>query len=158
MIGLLCAFLTFGVFEPHKLKTPISWKFNDKIENMAIRSVVSLDAGDTKTIQHEVANVRDAFFRHYNKECVLGSIEVRIITLNQMNSLRYFYVVVPDGIIRGRFFGYNNIVYITQQALYDTYVLRHELAHYMYDECGVRFDNDDLEHRELNEFLIKELI
>lgn len=154
MISLMLALAVLGNdIVPHQLRKEIVWQHQQEMPNITLKSYVSLSIHKVRLIQNELDDIQYKFKQYYGIKCNPGHLEIRVLRLSWLNSSEYFVWTDPKYIVLGRYFGMRNILYITPEAFAELYILDHELAHYMYDECNMRMGNEDQEHLRLDEFI-----
>jgi len=143
-----------SAFDPSpELITPIEWTFTAEVDQtLTIRSYF-VNFGErealylTKNYTYSIA----AFRNYIKASCSFKPLEIRIISVPIMNSTRYFAWVEP--VMFGRYFRETAHIYLTLEALKNRKYFAHEMGHYMYDTCGIKFASDELEHVDLEKFL-----
>jgi len=131
------------------LKQDFSWKYQNEFSDVKIKSVFKIE-NSKKDIIIDIYNRAKKIFPIYaniEKECKLEPLVIHIISLNMINSEKYFYIRAPSKyyICVGRYFEITPAIYITPQVFTNTEDLAHELAHYFYDMCNVNFESEEAE-------------
>ena len=93
----------------------------------------------------------DNFYDQNKISCQLKPLRIRIITEEQLNSPKFFIYIDP--IMFGRYFREDQHLYLTPEALHKKRYFAHEMAHYLYDTCGIHFKSDQEEHDQIKQFL-----
>jgi hypothetical protein len=154
MIALVLALTVSGVdIVEHKLLKDINWATQQELPNAVIKSYTTMSKRALLIIQNELDSVERKFNSYYDIDCHPGPLEIRIIKLSWLNSSEYFVWADPKYLVFGRYFGMRNVIYITPETFLDTYTLTHELTHYLYDECNIRFKSEAQEHQKLDDFI-----
>ena len=148
-------------------RTETAWGDTAKVNNIIeIKSVYRIDNKDLKIIKR-VFNITSNAFRQYYKvninECDLEPLNMFILkSYKELDNKDYFpgedeYTNPNSQVVMfGRFFRSTNNLYVMPVNTRDFYWERsfaHELLHYFYDECGMKFFNDINEHAEIDRFL-----
>jgi hypothetical protein len=150
---VLSLVLSNGDLTPHHLLKDINWRTQQDGVDLSIRSYITLSPNKLHTIQEEVKATERKFGQHYHIQCSLRHLEVRIIRSSWLNSSEYFDNIDAGYVVFGRYFGLAEVIYITPEIFANPYTLDHELAHYLFHECNMSFDNDEKEHAELERFM-----
>lgn len=141
--------------EEYYLKQDFFWKYQDDFNGVKIKSIFKIK-DDKKDIIINTYNKTKKIFPIYaklDKECKLVSLTIHIISLNMMNSEKYFYIRPSTRYyVVGRYLEITPAIYITPQAFVNTEDLAHELAHYFYDMCGINFENEEAEDASIYKF------
>jgi hypothetical protein len=142
------------MYAPHQIKAPIDWKQEERIlSNVTLKSYKRLTNQELIWIRNSVVNTEEGF-KTYNhlRSCSNEPFELRIISHSQMNSSTYFYDIEPGYITYGRYYKLNNVMYLTPETFDEPEFIKHEVAHYMYDDCNVGLE-PDVEHVKLEGFI-----
>ncbi len=146
-----------------------SWKTTFTIGKEAkVKSVNPLTSMQTKVIKQAFRNTKRRFFVHFDVEqdtCRLDPVNIIIVgdneELDDKNNFpgeRVYSDKPGEGtkIVFGRYFTITNNLYIVPvnlQKYYWRQNLAHELTHYLFDECGITFENINEEHEYVDGFL-----
>jgi hypothetical protein len=107
------------------------------------------------------------FWHLKHNECRFLPLEVRIVKGHkELDNREYFpnendYADSPEEgteIITGRYFRLTNRLYVVPPYTNKYYWKKnfvHETLHYFFDECGIKFADDDKEHKVIEKFLQK---
>lgn len=157
LIAIMLLISNVSLADDGTLLSNIRWKYKQNTEIGTIRSSVGrLGKIEKQTIITKYNDIKRAFFEFEKGTlCIVGpTLDLRIISDIEINSTRYFDMQsAPGYVFFGRYFREENILYITKEAaLYNTGELAHELAHYFYDVCGIKFLSDELEHDRVRMF------
>ena len=136
---------------------PMNWKYQENIKIGTIRSSLGkLTKSEKHTIISKYNSIKESFFKFEDRMlCIVPpTLDLRIVSDIDINSDKYFDVLSKPGYtFFGRYFRDEDVIYITKEAaLYHTALFAHELTHYFYDMCGVKFFSDDLEHDRIRMF------
>ena len=138
----------------HFLPYKVEWKTDEKIENIRIRSSLVLNKQKVEKIEKIYFNSRNIFFNDFEDTTCnpnsLGRLEIKIISAEMLRDRRYFRLATSRNF--GRYFSISNTIYIIHGVFSHPEYLAHELAHYFYDECGIKFKNIDAEHVRVYKF------
>ena len=132
-------------------------------DNVKLQSQIIFSESKIKFISEIFDLTKDHFFQFTeidNKSCYNGKLIINIITEGDLDSRVYFPYEYDysDGklFVLGRYFRHSNVLYIVPPNLNIYYwrkTFAHELMHYFYDDCGIIFRNDDLEHKQIEKFM-----
>jgi hypothetical protein len=138
----------------HSLPLPVSWKTDKIVGKIKVKSTIKMKNWKTKRVEKIYYNAKSMFFNNFeNISCdpnKLGQLEIRIISADMLRDKRYFHLATPRNF--GRYFPSSNTIYIIYDVFNHPEYLAHELAHYFYDECGVKFKNISAEHVRVYKF------
>lgn len=138
-----------------------SFKTNFKVDKEVFVSSKFL-ISDTKLIRSTYYEAKKSFFEFWGfsrDQCDLDNLYVYIVAEKDLINPRYFpgEKLAPSGfIIYGRYFREKNKLYIVPPDLSIYYwrkYFAHELAHYFFDDCGIKFPNNYVEHKFLDKFI-----
>lgn len=173
LLALFFCFMLPGVSQAKDryYKSGVTWQTSFTIgDNVTVRSAFQLDSREVQIINTVYKRTRKKFFRSWGikpTQCRLGHLNVRIVRDHfDLDNREFFpeepvYADLPwEGteIIFGRYYRKANTIYIVPLKLKKYYWRKnfaHELLHYFFDECGVRFSNIDEEHIIIDDFLFK---
>lgn len=155
MLKAILAVLLLTASPDVELKRPIEWNLTVKITNeLTIRSYyVNHDREDIDRVIFFYAKSLDKFPEFRNLTCEIKPLEIRIITEQQMNSPEFFTYTVDDSSIYGRYFKEDQHMYLTTEATHNKRYFAHEMAHYLFDICGVKFNSLKEEHMAVRKFV-----
>jgi len=148
----------------HYEKASTKWiKYFNINKYTEVKSKVKLSYYNEIMIAHIYHYTVNEFFKEYcfgdNGCCSLGKLNINIIPQRELDNKIYF---PKEGvysnnrfIVFGRYFRYNNTMYIVSPNYYHGWgkFFAHELLHYLYDTCDIYFVNNNDEHIELEEML-----
>lgn len=140
----------------HVLPYKIEWKIDKTLDTVnggiKLKSSLPLKNWKIEKIRQIYFSAEYLFFHEFeNIECLdLGPLEIRIVSANILRDKKYFEYAEPRNF--GRYFESSNTIYIINEVFEHPEYLAHELAHYFYDECGIKFINDDAEHVKVYRF------
>ncbi len=149
---LLAALLSTANPDP-ELITQIEWPLTVKVSrDLVIRSYFSnFSKKDVIGVARNYARSILNFYAFYGIECDLKPLEIRIISEGKMNDPKHFAYIDP--VIYGRYFRENEHIYLTLEATKNKKYFAHEMAHYLYDVCNMKFSSSKEEHKEIDKFL-----
>ena len=151
ILFLLISSVCFASYEPPR---EIQWKTNISVPNVTIKSTFHLKKREIRKIQIIFDKAKYIFFNKFEKlSCDtnrLNDLEIRVISPNILRHKGYFYAAGPNDF--GRYFSNPYTIYIIDDMFYNPEYLAHELGHYFYDKCGVKFANDKIEHVKVYQF------
>lgn len=154
ILGLIIFLIPLSTNASHILPYKLSWKTTTKLENLTIKSTFVLNKWRLEKIKKTFNRSKDIFFNKFEKlDCntnQLNDLEVRLIDSKILRNKDYFYAAGPNDF--GRYFSGFHTLYITDDMFDNPEYLAHELAHYFYDKCGVKFKNDIEEHIKVYRF------
>ena len=140
-------------YASHTLLIDIPWESNVKIQNMTIKSMFFLRSQKIRQISLIYSYSKHMFFNEFESMCDernFADLEIRIIRPDILRNTDYF--PTANRLDFGRYFSSSNILYIIPDMFNKPEYLAHELAHYFYDECKIKFLNDKEEHKKVNKF------
>lgn len=147
-----------------------NWKTIFITNRAHIKSVKRLTDVQMAIIINTLGNIEERFFSYFDidkKECQLNTVNIIIVRNHYILSDRNFFPnedVYSDSksggskIVFGRYFSITNNLYIVPINLKKYYWrsnFAHELLHYFFDECNVIFNNINIEHKDIDNFLIE---
>jgi hypothetical protein len=154
MIGLLlaCTMSISTPIIPHELKQEIEWKYSNEVAGFKLKSYIPMSPQIVQGIIDDFRNTRLAFGSFEStKTCKNQQLEMRMISLKQLNSNNYFYWVNKKYTVYGTFYKLSNILYFTPDSFEDPTILQHEILHYLYNDCGPTL-TEEAEHRRIEVF------
>lgn len=150
-------------------KSGISWNQHITLRpNISVKSVPQLSKYDLQMMRKTYKLTEKLFFEHWYvkpKQCNLGKLKIKVVRNHfDLSNRTYFpdeaqYASVPGegtSVIFGRYFRLANTLYVVQPDDIKYWWRRdfaHEVLHYLFDECGIKFRNDNVEHKKVKEFL-----
>lgn len=171
ILALIIPCVVFAGDNYRNRKTNAVWKTEFTINtHVNIKSVNLLGAKHVSLIYKTYELTENKFLKFWrlkHNECKFGPLEVRIVKNHQeLDNRTYFpgedeYADLPgEGteIIYGRYFRLTNRLYMVPPYVSKYYWRKnfaHELVHYFFDECGIKFVNDTEEHKEINRFILR---
>jgi len=145
------------------------WKTEFNIDtHVRVKSTNKLNQHQTKLVKKTYEIAERKFLKFWNlrhNECRFQPLEIKIVKHhNELDNRIYFpmertYADKPgEGteIIYGRYFAFHNALYIVPPYTSKYYWKKnfvHELTHYFFDECGIRFNNIEEEHIAVERFV-----
>ena len=168
LIILCCLFIPVLGYSRDTYVQKKVWGTEFKIGEMAyIKSAYKLDKKQIKIVEKTFNITKERFFKYYSSIediCRLDPVNIFIVENEKdLDNTKFFpnESVYSNGlegnkIVFGRYFVLSNNLYIVPVLLKEYYWRKnfaHELTHYFFDECGIRFKNDDEEHLYVDDFL-----
>ena len=141
-----------------------NWKVSVKFSDSVImRSKIALTSKHLLLFKQTLQNVERSFFEYYDMDrsrCKNEQVRIDVITEYELSNRMYFPgeddYTDKDGVVLGRYFRHSNSLYIVPPFTKQYYWRRniaHEMLHYFYDDCMVKFGDNDKEHAEIDRFL-----
>lgn len=150
-------------------KSGVTWNQQITVKpNIDIQSVPLLSKSDIRTMHRTYKLTKKLFFRYWLVEpnqCSLGRLKIKVVRNHfDLSNRTYFpgeaqYADPPGegtAVIFGRYFRKANTLYVVQPDEIKYYWKRdfaHEVLHYLFDECEMKFSSDNMEHQRVHEFL-----
>jgi len=138
----------------HILPFPVEWKTATYVSNhIRLKSTLKLERPQVKKIKNILGHINYLFFNEFEPDlrCAdMGQMEIRIIRLSTLTNKKYFVAARATNF--GRYFSITNTLYIVPDMLKNPEWLAHEMAHYYYDECRVKFKDARNEHLKVYKF------
>jgi hypothetical protein len=147
LLAILICVVPFITQASHTLPQKVEWKTNKILENeIILKSTSQLKEWQVKKIYQTYQNIEYLFFNIFeNISCnKLDNLEIRIVSSDVLRDRRYFANASPRNF--GRYFATSNTIYVIYEVFDCPDYLAHELAHYFYDECNIKFKDDIAEH------------
>jgi len=168
ILVLMCMMIPTSIFAKDKYveNARPDWNTDTTINKVVkVKSQISLTKKQIELIRKTYRNAESKFFEYWKidrRECSSDVVEVRIITEYELDNRTYFPgeddYTDASGTVIGRYFRHSNVLYIVPPYPAKYYWRKdfaHELAHYFYDDCGIKFLSDYNEHIAIREFLNK---
>jgi len=139
-------------------------------QNISVQSISPLSSHDLYVMNKTYKLTKQLFFSYWGlqqDQCCFGHLKIKIVRNHfDLSNYKYFpdeleYADPPgEGgkIIFGRYFRLANTLYVVRPNEIKYYWKRdfaHEILHYLFDECNMKFYNDDAEHQKIYEFFRK---
>jgi len=163
VIIMLLSNVVYG-YDAYEDKSNAVWNTRTNLSsNVVVKSIDTLTRKQIKLIRDVYDTAVEKFYTHYGVgKCKVAKLDVRVIYEEELNSEIFFpneYHSTESGkFIFGRFYRDSNVLYIIhmEQAEYHwKKYFAHELLHYFYNECNIKFRNNKDEHKEMEKFLYK---
>lgn len=142
----------------------LKWKFEAKLApGVKLHSRFKINRDQYRLVRKTYFVTKEKFGQYFNVDfnlCEKEDLRIRIISEEDLSNHKYFPnesdCTKAGWVVIGRYFRMSNVLYIVPpwpEKYHWRKNFAHELTHAFFDRCGMRFRNNDLEHKELHEFL-----
>ena len=122
------------------------------VDDIILKSDKHITATQKTKINNIYKKAYKIFFDDFEEDlyCHPKGPRINIVSLNIIRSPKYFEGAGPRDI--GKYMPRSKEIFISYAFFIEPHYLAHELAHYWYDVCDVRFENIKIEHDFVNKF------